>query len=103
MPSSVSIRLLTELYGMNIPIFVPTPKFYQEKSNSLQGELALERISQFDLYKWPHIILFESWNDLISKLKSFDLIKVRKLIKQQNNESKRNIIKSWKEGILKIR
>lgn len=102
MPNSVALRLFAELYGMNIPILVPTPKFYQQKSNSSDSEFVRERISKFDFYNWPHVIQFDSWKDLITKLNSMDLLKVRQLMKKHNEESNREILKRWKEGMLEF-
>ncbi|CAF1339882.1 unnamed protein product [Didymodactylos carnosus] len=53
-----------------------------------------------DFYQWPHIILYESIEDLIQKLETTDLMAVSAKMKTYNEDVKLDLLNKW-NGILK--
>ena len=53
-------------------------------------------------YGWPHTIMFNSWPDLMTKLKSTDLADVSKKMGEFNIENKKNVLGGWKEVLQRI-
>ncbi|UJR08081.1 hypothetical protein I4U23_012358 [Adineta vaga] len=56
-----------------------------------------------DFYQWPHIIYFESIDDLIQKLSSTDFDMISKKMKKYNEKVRRNLLKKWKNILQKIK
>jgi hypothetical protein len=50
-----------------------------------------------DFYQWPHIIYFESTDDLIEKLSSTNFELVSKKMKKYNKQVSANLLRKWKE------
>lgn len=50
-----------------------------------------------DFYNWPHIILYESFDDLISKMESTNYEEVSSKMASHNKEAKKDIVQRWKE------
>ena len=58
-----------------------------------------EWVQLADFYTWPHIQLFDSWDDLLQQLTTTDLAAVSRQMAQHNAQDKRDITRSW-ESIL---
>ena len=56
-------------------------------------------LSLSDFYQWPHIIYYESTNDLVDKLSSTDFGEVSKRMKKYNKQMRKSLVAKW-QGIL---
>ncbi|ELU02146.1 hypothetical protein CAPTEDRAFT_206071 [Capitella teleta] len=55
-----------------------------------------------DFYQWPHVIIFNTLDELIIKMKTTDLIEVSQLMKQYNLQEKKRVMNIWKEVLHKV-
>ncbi|RYG65569.1 hypothetical protein EON64_11640 [archaeon] len=68
------------------------------------GESALTAwLSLSDLYQWPHILQFESFEHLVHLLRSTNLTRVSERMGEYNDVALRNVRISWHEILDKIR
>jgi len=56
-----------------------------------------------DFYQWPHIIYYESTDDLIKKLNTTDFGMVSKKMKEYNKQFSESLLKKWKEILANIK
>lgn len=120
-PLSVMSYKLTDLYALNVPILIPNPLLVQENINADRDPYCpsefmasltltphasnvhpyspLERDIESTLYwyqlsdmlTWPHIIIFDSYEDLDNKLASIDFIAVSKRMVVENTRRRKEI------------
>jgi hypothetical protein len=50
-----------------------------------------------DFYQWPHIIYYESTDDLVKKLYTTDFAMISKKMKKYNKQFAENLIQKWKQ------
>jgi len=50
-----------------------------------------------DFYQWPHIIYYESTDDLIKKLDTTDFAMISKKMKEYNKEFGESLLQKWKQ------
>jgi hypothetical protein len=50
-----------------------------------------------DFYQWPHIIYYESTDDLIQKLDTTDFWMVSRKMKKYNKQFSKNLLNKWKQ------
>jgi len=122
-PYQVSTIFLMEAYRMNIPMFCPSlallcrwhnqsydfmferiygwPKRLDEGDlnvpdpNSDNAESFAHWIKFSDFYVLPHIVQFDSFDDLFSKLGSSDLYSISDSMSRFNSNEKNRLIKFW--------
>jgi hypothetical protein len=56
-----------------------------------------------DFYQWPHIVYYESTNDLIEKLLNTDLLMISKQMKQYNKQVAIDLHKKWTKILSNIK
>ena len=123
-PYQMSVMSFFEMYRSNVPIFAPSHALlckWHDKYN-----ITFERIyghpkrldmtwklpfdpnsedsesfafwSQYaDIYRTPHVELFDSWDHFLDLLEQTDLDKVRHRMKRENSISKQNMMRQWAE------
>ena len=52
-------------------------------------------VSKSDFYTLPHIVTFDSWKDLLSKLESTDLAAVSEAMKRENSRTREHLVREW--------
>jgi hypothetical protein len=58
---------------------------------------AIEYWNQFaDFYQWPHVIIFDSWEDLVQKVKTTNFKEVSRKMKEHNAWTKQHLIRKWR-------
>lgn len=122
-PYKPAVNFFLEVYAMNMPLFVPSPQFYAELDH--EYKLSAERVwcggtpdnkasdirhrpndtesfeankywnSFADHYKYPHVVLFDSWSDLAEKLSAADLGKISDDMRSFNAKRKQHIANKW--------
>ena len=122
-PYKPAVNFFLEIYEMNIPIFVPTPQLYAELDQ--QYRISFERIwcggipesnatdikhrpndteifeankywnSFADHYRYPHVVQFDSWLDLVQKLSAADFREISESMRAFNGKRKQFISKKW--------
>ena len=127
-PYQVSTPNMFELYRLNVPLFAPsldllikwhtehqilreriygqpqpfrtstTPSPNSDSPASLRHWLSL-----CDWYKWPHVVLFESWSDLMSKLAKTNLASVSEAMSRHNDAQRKELVSTWEKVLLKAR
>jgi hypothetical protein len=136
-PYNASIMGFYEHYAMNIPLFVPTPKYVVSlrASHGAIGEITHRQCANnvppgsfakgtfdapdpneyndpesllwwtqyWDMYNLPHVIQFESVDDLNAKLKSTNFKAVSEAMKVTNAARKIDIVGRWKAFMEKIK
>jgi len=50
-----------------------------------------------DFYQWPHIIYYESTDDLIKKLNTTNFAMISKRMKEYNKQFGKNLLQKWKQ------
>ena len=55
-----------------------------------------------DFYQWPHIIYFDSVDDLVEKMMTVDLNEISRRMAVFNNKTRLSIKDSWSQVLLKI-
>ncbi|ESO06885.1 hypothetical protein HELRODRAFT_170916 [Helobdella robusta] len=55
-----------------------------------------------DFYQWPHLIYFDSIDDLVNKMLNVDLNEISKRMKVYNNKVKAYIKKAWSDVLINI-
>tara|TARA_B100001094_G_C17948229_1_gene679154 strand:+ start:260 stop:829 length:570 start_codon:yes stop_codon:yes gene_type:complete len=122
-PYTKSVMHLFELYRMNIPLFAPSIALLT--SWTLQGHAMQDRIywkgtpkSSFnaseyspndkserataywlqysDIYTFPHIVHFDSWDHALYLLKTTDLVSVSQRMKEENSRVITDLRSAWK-------
>ena len=140
-PYSVMSFKLTDFYSMNIPLFVPSARFYrthgglgpdrastnepycprslkltwavQKHPSSYHGynpnvnvnedtESEMYWLQFSDFYDWPYIQYFDDFADLEKKLLNTDFVTVSKLMRQENDIRRYNMLKQWCNIIMQI-
>jgi len=122
-PFDVSVFTLVEVYRSGIPIFVPSKTLllvwherYKVMSHRKFGNTPQDLVSteqsdpnseeKKDLERWfglanfyhmPHIVTFDSWNDLIEKMEQLDLGEVSKKMQTHNTKERQELIKVWSD------
>ena len=56
-------------------------------------------ISLFDIYSWPHVVLFDSWNELAHLLLTTDFRQVHELMAEHNVVEEKRIVRLWREAV----
>ena len=56
-------------------------------------------ISLFDIYSWPHVLLFDNWDQLASLMLSTDFRRVHELMAAHNAMEEKRIVQVWREAI----
>ena len=127
-PSQVSTLGLLELYRLNIPLFAPSLDLlikWQIRHNILweriygwpeptgtskapspnsDSVLSLKYwLSKCDWYHWPHVVLFSSWDDLMHKLTTTDLVKTSKAMMQHNADERSTLVNAWRPLLTRAR
>lgn len=122
-PYAVMTYSIVEFYALKIPIFVPSTKMWtalEDRSiryTSYCGNVS--DISPFnqtthkfspneeqhdsfdywmkyaDFYQWPHVIVFDSWEDLITKLNTLDLHKISAAMERFNYVKEADLLDQW--------
>lgn len=122
-PYKPAVNFFLEIYEMSMPIFVPSPHFYAELDRDFK--ISVERLwcggippskassivhgpnntesfeankywnSFADHYKYPHVIFFDSWSDLVEKLRVADFRVISKGMQAFNVDRKQHIAKKW--------
>lgn len=134
---NASIMGFYEHYAMNIPLFVPTPKFLVSlrASHGAIGEITHRQCANnvppgsfgkgtfdapdpneyndpesllwwtqyHDFYNLPHVIQFESVDDLNAKLKSTNFKAVSEAMKVTNAARKIDIVGRWQKFMEKVK
>lgn len=130
-PYQVSFMSFFEYYRMNIPLFAPSKKLYfeWEKRYNVSWERVYGRpfpiirqdpvgrgdpnivgehastgwLELADIYNFPHIQYFNSWDHMIDLLEKVDLADVSKAMEVINREQKNELVQSWRLVFNKIR
>jgi len=55
-----------------------------------------------DFYQWPHIIYFESVEDLVNKMQTVDLTEISRRMAKYNDRVRQKIKDTWSQVLLKI-
>src|SRR5690606_17140687 len=77
------------------------PELVQYDPNNEVDYKAIRFWIQFaDYYQFPHIILFESWDDLVDKVGTVNLTAVSNAMRSFNAIQEREIVDKWAELIL---
>ena len=121
---------IVEFYASKIPIFVPSVNMWSDitdrsirykpycgnvsdirpfKDNlhnyspNDEGKEAYQYwVKYSDFYLWPHVVIFESWEDLIHKLNTLDLNKISNDMKDFNYVREADLLDNWCK-ILKLK
>ena len=64
-------------------------------SSDFSREAILEWVQLADFYQWPHIQLFESWDDLLRRLTTTDLASISRSMSLHNAKDEIFIRDSW--------
>jgi hypothetical protein len=122
-PYKPAINFFLEIYSMNLPVFVPSPQFYAEIDR--EYKISFERLwfggipesntteikhrpndtesfeankywnSFADHYSYPHVVLFDSWSDLVQKLSSANFRRISDSMRLFNAKRKNHIANKW--------
>ena len=122
-PYKPAVNFFLEIYEMNIPIFVPSPQFYAELDQ--EYKMSYERVwnggtpeskassikyrpndtesfeanrywnSFADHYRYPHVLQFDSWSDLVQKLSAADFRDISESMRVFNGKRKHYISNKW--------
>lgn len=68
-------------------------------SNSTDVEALDHWISLFDIYSWPHVLLFDSWEELAALMLSTDFRCIHESMVEHNAVEEQRIIRLWREVI----
>jgi len=79
-----------------------TSSMIYDPNNELSYDAVLEWIELADFYQWPHIVRFNSWEDLFEKLCSTDLLRVSQAMAEYNKEEEARIERTWFGVVNKI-
>ena len=123
-PYQVSTMFFFELYRMNLPLFVPSLKLLSTwarehgvmwervygtperqphtESDAEPGNpntnASLEYwLGHADFYVFPHVQLFDSWDDLLRQLATTSLREVSERMRAHNAEQRREQLDTWRE------
>lgn len=55
-----------------------------------------------DFYQWPHIVYYESVDDLVNKMAAADLKNISAAMHQHNTLVKQDIKRTWSKVLLKV-
>jgi hypothetical protein len=117
LPYEMSTMSLFEQVHANVPIWVPTPRFYMEciangtmefitfyhiqKDQEFTEQDVLNCFERSDLYKTPGLKYYDSYDDLYHQLETFEdtLYEIRKETKEQ---TVRMLLVQWKEVLKPI-
>jgi replicative DNA helicase len=55
-----------------------------------------------DFYQWPHVILFESVEDLIDKMQNVDLAATSRAMAKYNAMEKPRVVNIWKDIMQRV-
>ena len=126
-PYQVSTMGVFAFYRLNIPIFAPSLKLLLEwqrdhdimweriygwpeplvtppvgvpSPNSESPEAVRYWLGLCDWYHWPHVVLFDSWDDLMSKLLRTDLVAVSASMKHHNKLQRVRLVETMR-GVFK--
>lgn len=97
---NLALNKITDPSGSTLvlPKHKDADPFLKYDPNNDHDETSVNFWLQFsDYYKFPHIILFDNWQDLIQKLNSVDLIQISKEMCAFNSIQLSQIQESWKE------
>ena len=122
-PYKPAVNFFLEIYSMNMPVFAPSPQFYAELDRDFK--ISLERLwcggtpdsaatdiihrpndtetfeankywnSFGDHFKYPHVVLFDSWSDLVAKLSEADFRRISNEMRKFNSKRKQYIANKW--------
>ena len=69
-----------------------TPSPNSDSVKSLRHWLAF-----CDWYQWPHVVHFDSWDDLMAKLVTTDLAAVNRAMKAYNEQTRARLVQTWRD------
>ena len=55
-----------------------------------------------DFYQWPHIILFDSWEDLVNKVQHTNFAEISQRMRVYNAKKKIHLIRKWKLALYRM-
>lgn len=113
-PYEISTMSIFEQYSANVPLFFPTKRFLRELQSlkSVYGPLHPYLgvcadmnwwIDRADYYSLPHIIYFDSEQDLNDKIQTLDFQEVSKKMEEHNKLRKAHVYQQWKDVIDNIK
>ena len=73
-----------------------------DPNNDLDEEAVKYWLRFADFYQWPHIIYYESMEDLIDKMLTIDLKEISNRMKEHNIKVRQDLKDLWSKVILKI-
>jgi hypothetical protein len=106
LPYAWSNLALFENLGLGIPYFIPSPRFFKKlilkpnyfftQKHLLTNEL-LELSEWYEPDKKDVFIYFDSWKDLVEKIKETNYPAQRERIKKYAAEHQKKMLKKWEE------
>lgn len=73
-----------------------------DPNNESSMETLMQWLPLSDFYQWPHLVVFDSWEDLFEKLLIVNLEEISKNMLKHNEKEEKQIIREWNEILLKI-
>lgn len=73
-----------------------------DPNNDLDEDAVKYWLKFSDFYQWPHIIYFESVDDLVQKMVTIDLKEISRRMMEYNNQVKAKIKDLWSRILLKV-
>ena len=95
--------LFERIYGH--PFVVPDTRDHSDghrdrpDPNSREPDSLDHWISLFDVYSWPHVLLFDSWDELARLLLSTNFRRVHELMAEHNAGEEKRIVQLWRKAI----
>ncbi|ELU01816.1 hypothetical protein CAPTEDRAFT_203186 [Capitella teleta] len=77
-------------------------KHLPDPNNDTDPESLKYWIPFSDFYQWPHVIIFNTLDELIIKMRTTDLNTVSQLMKQHNLQEKERVMNIWKKVLLQV-
>jgi hypothetical protein len=82
--------------GSNVTDIKPHPNSFHKHSPNDDSDEALKYwLTYADYYQWPFITVFESFDDLLIKLKTLDLNEISNKMKKYNKVREAILIDNW--------
>ena len=73
-----------------------------DPNNDLDEDAVHYWLKFADFYQWPHIIYFESVDDLVEKMLTVDLTEISRRMAQYNAKLRETIKTRWSKVLLKV-
>jgi hypothetical protein len=67
--------------------------------NSKEQEALHYWINLFDIYSWPHVTFFDSYQELAHQLRTVDFAQIHQQMKEHNKREERRIVDLWRTAL----